>query len=1112
MTRPDAGPEELVREIEALRRRLKELEEPGNSGKASATAKGEAAERDEVEVRLGDSASQYQHLVEQLPAITYTSHLDPNCPPLFLSRQVERYLGFTVEECMRMPDLWRRRLHPGDRARVLGAMAQAAREGEPFTAEYRMLHRDGNTVWFHDEAVPIRGADGEILFFQGAMLDITDRRRVEETLQQSELLYHSTIESMTDSLHVVDRDLRFVLFNSRFTSWCRELGLKPGRIGASLRDIFPFLSDYVESEYEQVFATGLPMATQDEVEAGGRTIITETHKTPIIEDGRTVRVVTIVRDITAKEQAEAALRRSEEAERRLSDRLAALQQVSNRLVMSESFDQLCRQAVALGRAELGFERLSLWFLEKGGDLVGGSFGVDEEGRIRDERAYSLHVAPDSLMGQVLRGRGPVLADSEGPLLNADAKVVSRGFHAVAGLRDGDRLIGCLSVDNLLTGQQFTERDHQLLTLYAATVGSLCSQKRTEERLRHSERRYRELADALPQTVFELDLQGRLVFANRAGEEMFGYSMEEVLNRQFGAEMLVPEDCERAKANIQRVLAGEDLGNVEYRAQRKDGSTFPVLIHSSAIMRQGRPGGLRGIVIDITDRKQAEERRAAMMLGLRSIVDSAAELIACPGVDCLCREAVAFAHDRLGLERCSIRVQIGDQQRGAYGIGPDGSVRPERDVVLEAPADLWRKRFAEMRARGCRWLLDCGELSYWPKGDHVHVGRDWQACTPIPAGDPADHAAVFINDAPVTHAPLDEIKQELLAVFCSVLGHLREHRRMDEVLQQSEALFRAVFESNPHAVAVWDRDHNYLYANPAAARLARRSAAELVGSPIAGERGDVPPFVRLWMDRLDKVIASGQAVQTEERVPLDGKTVWAEITMAPVKYERGRLFAVVGVTRDVTERKDLERQILEISSREQRRIGQDLHDALGQDLTGLAFLLSSLEKKLAGKKLAEADDAARLVRLVNKAIGQVKSLARGLAPVDLGADGLREALYQLAAHTRSVFGIDCNLEYDDAVQIEDRTVAGNIHRIAQEAVSNAVRHSGASEIRLSLRSTAGRISLEVTDDGIGIPADARDGVGMGLRSMTYRAGVIGARLTVRARMNGGTTVLCTIADV
>ena len=587
MTRPDAGPEDLVREIEALRRRLKEFEETGNSARATATTNGESAERDEGETRLPDSASQYQHLVEQLPAITYTSHFDPNQPPLFLSRQVERLLGFTVEECMRMPDSWRRHLHPGDRERVLGAMAQAAREGKAFTAEYRMLRRDGGAVWFRDEAVPICNDGGGILFFQGVMFDITDRRRVEEALQQSELLYHSTIESMTNSLHVVDRDLRFVLFNSRFKSWCRELGLKPGRVGASLRDIFPFLADCVESEYEQVFATGLPMTTQDEVAVDGRTIITETQKTPIIEDGRTVRVITIVRDITTKKQTEDALRQSEGAERRFSDRLAALHDVGNRLTMSKSFDHLCRQAVALGRARLGFDRLGLWFLETGSDLVRGSFGVDKKDRIRDERSCSLRVAPDSLMGQVLRGRGLVLADGDGGRSDAGATVLCRGFNAIAALWDGDEVIGCLSVDNLITGRQFTKRDRQLLTLYAATIGHLCSRQRAEERLRHSERRYRELADALPQTVFELDLDGRLIFANRAGEDVFGYSMEETLNRQFAVEMLVPEDRERAKANIPRVLAGEDLGNVEYRAQRKDGSTFPVLIHSSAIMREGR---------------------------------------------------------------------------------------------------------------------------------------------------------------------------------------------------------------------------------------------------------------------------------------------------------------------------------------------------------------------------------------------------------------------------------------------------------------------------------------------------------------------------------------------
>jgi PAS domain S-box-containing protein len=211
--------------------------------------------------------------------------------------------------------------------------------------------------------------------------------------------------------------------------------------------------------------------------------------------------------------------------------------------------------------------------------------------------------------------------------------------------------------------------------------------------------------------------------------------------------------------------------------------------------------------------------------------------------------------------------------------------------------------------------------------------------------------------------------------------------------------------------------------------------------------------------------------------------------------------------DITEREQLERALLNISAREQRRIGQDLHDGLGQHLTGIAFMAKVHEAKLADKQMADAADAAKIVRLVNEAIHKTRVLARGLLPVVSDAQGLMSALQLRAAEVEELFGVCCRFECEKAVLIHDEAMATHLFHIAQEAVTNALKHGHPQNILLSLTSEAEWGRLVITDDGVGIPDERGNGQGMGLQIMNYRAGMIGARLEVRRNAARGTAVSC-----
>ena len=216
------------------------------------------------------------------------------------------------------------------------------------------------------------------------------------------------------------------------------------------------------------------------------------------------------------------------------------------------------------------------------------------------------------------------------------------------------------------------------------------------------------------------------------------------------------------------------------------------------------------------------------------------------------------------------------------------------------------------------------------------------------------------------------------------------------------------------------------------------------------------------------------------------------------------------TRDLTEemhkREEAEKELLAAGERERRRIGQDLHDSLCQHLTATAMAGQVLGEKLAGRSLPEEADARRLVTLVEDGIVLARSLARGLAPVELEAEGLMAAFRDLATTTTGNFHIDCLFEAPHPVLVDDSTISTHLFRIAQEAVSNAIKHGRARRVTIGLSQEADDILLEVRDDGSGFREPPLNGQGMGLHIMRHRAAMIGAKLAIR-RAPPGTVLSC-----
>lgn len=214
---------------------------------------------------------------------------------------------------------------------------------------------------------------------------------------------------------------------------------------------------------------------------------------------------------------------------------------------------------------------------------------------------------------------------------------------------------------------------------------------------------------------------------------------------------------------------------------------------------------------------------------------------------------------------------------------------------------------------------------------------------------------------------------------------------------------------------------------------------------------------------------------------------------------------------IAEKRELEESILEISDREQARIGQDLHDGLCQQLVSAAFSANMLKEKVADDFTPAIRDANRIADMIDDAITQARNLARGLYPVRLETEGLEMALRELAPTVGRRFNVNCVVDCPSPVPLCNPAVSIHLYRVAQEAAINSAKHSKADKIIISLKADDGRIHMAVEDNGVGFGDEASNPAGMGLSIMEYRARMIGAEFKIAAGKDGGIRVSCEISE-
>ncbi|HLW68871.1 MAG TPA: PAS domain S-box protein [Gemmataceae bacterium] len=587
---------------------------------------------------------------------------------------------------------------------------------------------------------------------------------------------------------------------------------------------------------------------------------------------------------------------------------------------------------------------------------------------------------------------------------------------------------------------------------------ITERKRAELGLRESEDRLRLMADALPVLIAYVGADRRYQFNNAGYERWFGLPRDACKGRHM-REVLGEPAYNTLQEHIEAALAGQPStfeAEVPYQTAGTRSVLASYVPHRNAA---GKVIGFFALIVDLSERKQAEEALRASEERLRLAMEAA--------------KIGAFDWD----------IQTGQnvwtpELEAMHGLAPGefGKTQPAWEQLVH-PADRAAAvaKVEETQATGQpvehEWRV------IWPDGSVHWIAGRFQAFRDA-AGKPLRMTGMNID--------------------------ITERKQAEEALNDRERRLSAILNTAADAIITISSQGVILSVNPATERLFGYTTAEMVGQNISmlmpsPYREEHDHYLRRYLETGEKhIIGIGREVLGRCK---DGRIFPVDLTVSEVRGDQ--LFT--GIIRDITQRKELEREVVEIASLEQRRIGADLHDTVGQELTGLNLMADALRADPAtGTELID-----RITMGLRRCQKELRIVLRGLLPVPVDAEGLMAALADLADHTQQDGVANCCFDCPETVAVNDNLTATHLYLIAKEAVHNSVKHARPRNIRISLNSND-CLLLRVQDDGIGIPVRPTDNQGVGLRIMRNRAAIIGAALTIESAQPTGTVVTCALA--
>jgi PAS domain S-box-containing protein len=627
---------------------------------------------------------------------------------------------------------------------------------------------------------------------------------------------------------------------------------------------------------------------------------------------------------------------------------------------------------------------------------------------------------------------------------------------------------------------------------------ISARKASEQALRESETKFRELYEHSTDGIIIADNQSRVLDANPMALEILGYGREEIRGMS-GMDLNHPEDAEGVRALAGKIPYDKTL-RLRRRFLTKGGEYIPVEVNIRRLDEQRNQILFR----DITNRLSLEEELSRHRDELERLVEERTAKL---------REANVRLLDEI-YERINMESELRQSQSDLSALinsATQGIILYAMDGTILAANEAMTRRFlrasGDIKGRNINELLPAEYLD-----EHQRRLETIQR-TKSPLRFCESHGAKSfeISCAPV----LDDFGEvDRLAVY---VHDMSEQRRMMEDLKAGEERYRLFTENQLDVIWTMDTAFNYTYVSPSVQRLLGHTPEEIKTK--AWHERFSEDSVRWLREKIPDASAASLAAFIDdcptfqlEYLKKDGGSVWAEVTARTLRDKNGALTGFSGSTRDISERKKAEEQVrllaartLQAQENERRRIGIELHDTTVQTLTAVKVMIEDevrrLGKEMDEKKLARLSGVPTLV---SDTIRELRRAIVNLRPTVLDDMGLAAAMKWLCSDKREAHprvDIDCSIDLNDYQDDDLRDTA--LFRVAQEALNNALRHSGADSVSLSLRNDAEFVELAVEDNGSGFDAAGADGIG--IRSMRERVEPLNGSLNVESESGRGSLV-------
>ncbi|NBC03195.1 MAG: PAS domain S-box protein [Bacteroidetes bacterium] len=370
------------------------------------------------------------------------------------------------------------------------------------------------------------------------------------------------------------------------------------------------------------------------------------------------------------------------------------------------------------------------------------------------------------------------------------------------------------------------------------------------------------------------------------------------------------------------------------------------------------------------------------------------------------------------------------------------------------------------------------------------------------------------DQYIIESLFDEQRLDVRLAFAEKMARNKEGQFLiEQKLRESEARARSILRTTVDAIITIDNRGSVRTFNKAAEDLFQYKSSEVIGENVKMLMPQ--PYRREHDDYMDnyhrtghrKIIGIGREVTGKRK---DGSTFPMYLAVSEVNVNNHRLYT--GIIRDISEQRRLEQEVLRVSEHERHRIGHDLHDGLGQMLTGITLINKNIAASLRDEDHPLADDVDEITDLLKEADEYARGLSRNLVPVELDSSGLVAALQRLASNAERLFNIECELKNTLNIQFDDPTSLTHLFRIVQEATSNAVKHGNASKVQVDMQANDTQLTVKIEDNGTGFDPDWDQHKGLGVRIMKFRSRLIGANLEISDSSLGGAAIIVTLLSV